>query len=272
MQCKRNPAIAFYLVNLWTASWHQVPAASLEDDDEYLCDVAQCDPKTWPRVRQFVLAGFEKCSDGRLYHHYVAQEANKAWQLFLGQRARTQAATAARKTKQKNVLPDEVPPEQQLSPHVTSNVTNNVTSDVTCNVTSALRSPQDKTRQREEERTDATHRTAPPSPDPHTDVRAELWRDGLPIVLALTGRPGSQARAILGRLVKAAGDDCAAAMRALRYAAELRPVDPEAWLMAACARPPPVRLVSPRREKILRAGGLWPDDAPILTPEKGLRQ
>jgi hypothetical protein len=164
MRCKRNPALAFYLINLWTASWHQVPAASLEDDDEYLCDVAQCDPKVWPKVRQFVIAGFEKCSDGRLYHQYVAREANKAWLLLLGQRARTEAATAARKAKQKNVATEQGGGPQQRDDNVTLNVKNNVTSDVT----TPLRSPPDQTRPDQTKKEESI--CAAPAP-PTTQVR-----------------------------------------------------------------------------------------------------
>ena len=35
---KRKPELGFYMINLWIASWHEVPAASLEDDDEVLAD------------------------------------------------------------------------------------------------------------------------------------------------------------------------------------------------------------------------------------------
>lgn len=66
------------------------------------------------------------------------------------------------------------------------------------------------------------------------DVRAELWGDGLAIVRGLTGKPEGPSRAIVGKLAKACGDDCALAMSILREARDLRPVgEPVAWLMAA---------------------------------------
>ncbi len=83
MRCKRNPELAFYLINLWTAAWHQTPAASLDDDDDYLCDLSQCDPQHWPAVRESVMAGWQKCSDGRLYHKFVAEEAVKTFAFVL---------------------------------------------------------------------------------------------------------------------------------------------------------------------------------------------
>ena len=55
--CKRNPALAFYLLNLWTASWHGKPAASLEDDDLVLADLAMCSDEVWQTIKGDVLRG-----------------------------------------------------------------------------------------------------------------------------------------------------------------------------------------------------------------------
>jgi hypothetical protein len=48
LTCKRRPELAFYMINLWTAAWHEVPAGSLEDDDDVLADLAMCDPANGP--------------------------------------------------------------------------------------------------------------------------------------------------------------------------------------------------------------------------------
>lgn len=90
--CKRKPALAFYMINLWTASWHDMPAASLEDDDDVLADLAMCDPSKWPNIREDVLRGWIKCDDGRLYHPVVAERAVEAWDAKLDQRWRTECA------------------------------------------------------------------------------------------------------------------------------------------------------------------------------------
>ena len=87
--CRRRPELAFYMLNLWLASWHEVPAASLENDDESLCDLAQCDPERWPEVRGDVLRGWEECGDGRLYHATVAEVAIEA--LSKSRKARASA-------------------------------------------------------------------------------------------------------------------------------------------------------------------------------------
>lgn len=69
---------------LWCAAWHQVPAASLPDDDRVLASMAGfgrgSDALTrWKEVRQGALRGFVKCVDGRLYHSVIAEKAVEAW-------------------------------------------------------------------------------------------------------------------------------------------------------------------------------------------------
>lgn len=68
-------------VLLWCASWHQVPAASLPDDDIILAQLSGHGRvvKEWKKVRDGSLRGWIKCSDGRLYHPVVAEKANEAW-------------------------------------------------------------------------------------------------------------------------------------------------------------------------------------------------
>jgi len=77
--CKRRPELAFYMLNLWTASWHERPAGSLEDDDDVLADAAMCPPDKWSRVKADVLRGWVKCADGRLYHPVVAEKVMDSW-------------------------------------------------------------------------------------------------------------------------------------------------------------------------------------------------
>ncbi len=69
-------------VLLWCASWHQVPAASLPDDDIMLAQFAGFGRvvKAWKKVRDGALRGWIKCADGRLYHPTVAEKANEAQQ------------------------------------------------------------------------------------------------------------------------------------------------------------------------------------------------
>lgn len=66
---------------LWCAAWHQVPAASLPDDDVELANLAGYGRvlKEWKKVRAAALHGFVKCADGRLYHPVVAEKAVAAF-------------------------------------------------------------------------------------------------------------------------------------------------------------------------------------------------
>jgi len=81
-------------VTLWCKSFHQVPAASLPDDDIELCRLAELgrDVKAWRKLRDVALHGWVKCSDGRLYHPVVAEKALEAWEAKLKRLWRTECA------------------------------------------------------------------------------------------------------------------------------------------------------------------------------------
>lgn len=64
-------------ITLWLESWHQVPAASLPDNDRMLDHLSQA--KNWKKVKAHALRGWVRCSDGRLYHAVVAEKALEAW-------------------------------------------------------------------------------------------------------------------------------------------------------------------------------------------------
>lgn len=75
-------------LRLWCESWHQVPAASLPDVDHVLAQLSGTD-RRWSRMREKVLRGWVKCTDGRLYHPVVAEYARDAWAKKLENRQRT---------------------------------------------------------------------------------------------------------------------------------------------------------------------------------------
>lgn len=81
-------------VMLWTAAWHETPAASLSDDDKLLAKAAGFGRSvdTFRAIKAGALRGFIKCSDGRLYHPVVARLANEAWKGKIEQRHRTEVA------------------------------------------------------------------------------------------------------------------------------------------------------------------------------------
>lgn len=79
----------------WCVSWHQLPAASLPDDDEALADLMKIGStpravKEWQALRPTALRGFVKCNDGRLYHMVVAEMAIDAWHASLNQQWMTE--------------------------------------------------------------------------------------------------------------------------------------------------------------------------------------
>ena len=70
-------------VLLWCASWHQIPAASLPDDELQLARLSGYgrDIKTFRIARNAdAMRGWTKCSDGRLYHPVVAEKARESWE------------------------------------------------------------------------------------------------------------------------------------------------------------------------------------------------
>ncbi|OAE96749.1 hypothetical protein AYJ54_36325 [Bradyrhizobium centrolobii] len=86
-------------VLLWCASWHQMPAASIPNDERILAKLAGYgrDVESWAKVRDDALHGFVECSDGRLYHPVVAEKALEADDHRKKQRERTLKATEARR-------------------------------------------------------------------------------------------------------------------------------------------------------------------------------
>lgn len=65
----------------WHAYAHEVPAASLPDNDRLLAEYAGYGMATraWQKIKPQAMAGFVLCSDGRLYHENLAAWALEAW-------------------------------------------------------------------------------------------------------------------------------------------------------------------------------------------------
>jgi len=96
-------------VLLWCASWHQIPAASLPNDERVMAKLAGYgrDVESWAKVRDDALHGFIECSDGRLYHPVVAEKALEADSQRKKQKERTQKATEARRSGKRAGEPDD---------------------------------------------------------------------------------------------------------------------------------------------------------------------
>lgn len=77
---------------LWARAWKQSPPASLPNDDRVLANFAGVTPARWKKLKAMALRGFVLCSDNRLYHRVLAEEARNAWQKRSEYRRRRDAA------------------------------------------------------------------------------------------------------------------------------------------------------------------------------------
>ncbi|MDR3100769.1 MAG: YdaU family protein [Paraburkholderia sp.] len=112
-----SPEACWSAMLLWCVSWHEVPAGSLPDNDEWLAKRAgywhkgKLDP-TWHEVRGGALHGWIQCSDGRRYHPVVAEKVNNSWRS-MHKHAHGKLSERIRKRNQtrveKGLLPLEIP-------------------------------------------------------------------------------------------------------------------------------------------------------------------
>ena len=92
-----TPEACWAAVLLWCAAWHQVPAGSIPDSDDWQAKHAGYKAQGrvapgWRKVRAGALRGWVACSDGRLYHPVIAEKAADAWTSKLMQRWRTECS------------------------------------------------------------------------------------------------------------------------------------------------------------------------------------
>jgi helix-turn-helix protein len=101
------------------------------------------------------------------------------------------------------------------------------------------------------------------------DVVDDLFKEGLPILIGLTGMTENRCRGMLGKLRKAADDDCPRVLDALHRATDVRPSDPFPWLLQAVrTRPEPLGVIDQIRHDWNLPTFLKPDfDDEPATPE-----
>lgn len=180
LMCKRDPALAFYLMNLWMRSWHEVPAGSLEDDDEVLADAAMCDLETWAELKPRVLRGWTR-KDGRLYHITVTEIATESFGTKQKQRKRTEAARQALNSKRKPAEPEapKTEPTEIVTPTVTE-IAAEVTAEVTKSVDDATDTVTDTvTNSKRREGKGIEGKENPPIPPPKRGAdweHMEFWK------------------------------------------------------------------------------------------------
>lgn len=234
-------------ITLWLKSFHQVPAASLPDDDIALARLAELgrDVKTWKRLRERALHGWVKCSDGRLYHPVVAEKVMEAWKGKQSQRARTckarisafltrllKAADAIEVAHIESLITSAL---QELSQHLSQDEFMSVEKSVTDSVTETKRKREGKGEGEGKTKDSVPDGTggAPPAMSAEERTKRELWRAGKSL-LRDSGLPEAQCGSFVGRLVQDYGD--AIVIDAVRAAVVAQPADPAEYLKAACQR------------------------------------
>jgi hypothetical protein len=65
-----------------------------------------------------------------------------------------------------------------------------------------------------------------------------LFRDGVPTLRRLTGKSDGAARALIGKWLRTARDDCKRLSRVIEDARDANPADPVAWIEAALQERP----------------------------------
>lgn len=228
-------------VMLWCAAWHQIPAASLPDDDVELASLAgygrmSFAVKEWRKVRAEALNGFVLCSDGRLYHSVIAEKAVAAfkskeayaYKKFLD---RMRKENGAREKQGKPIYG--IPTQEQWKsgayPH-------GIPPEP---VTTSGGIPQENSlRGNGEGEGKGTETISVPNgtggftAKPAADLtKDELWWAGKSL-LAQAGTPAKQCGSIVGKLVKDYGDTVV--IEAVRAAVVARPADPIEYLKATC--------------------------------------
>ncbi|WP_342617201.1 DUF1376 domain-containing protein [Rhodoferax sp. GW822-FHT02A01] len=232
-------------VLLWCAAWHQVPAASLPDDDVELSNLAGFGRvvREWKKVRTEALAGFVKCSDGRLYHAVIAEKAlaahaskeRYAYGKFL-ERMRKENVKRAKESKPEFGIPTQEQWKSGAYPHgippvVEQIPTENAHSSTGNDAENALRGNREGEGTEINTVTYVTDGGAVKTPADMTKV--ELWRVGKSL-LNESGMPMAQCGSFVGKLCKDYGDDIV--IEAVRATCVAQPADPAEYLKATCMR------------------------------------
>lgn len=227
-------------VLLWCAAWHQVPAASLPDNDTELANLAGYGRvvKEWKKVRTDALNGFVKCSDGRLYHSVIAEKAVAA---FAAKERHAYAKFCDRmrkenKGREKDGKPQfGIPTAEQWKsgayPHGIPPEHSPTSGRIPAE--NALKGNGEGT-EREQNLISVPDGTGGAAAKLAADLtKHELWTVGKSL-LAEQGMPKAQCGSFVGKLVTDYGD--AIVVEAVRATVVARPADAAEYLRGCCMR------------------------------------
>lgn len=251
-------------VMLWCASWHQLPAGSLPDDDRVLANLAGYGRvvKEWLKDKPGAMRGWIKCSDGRLYHPVVSEKAKEAWASKLERQWRTECARIKKHAQRHGIEADVPEFESWLSsgrpqghainvPKDKGNVSPRTPPDCPGSVPGENASKgqgegQGQGQGQYSVTTDVV--TAGDAGKSAAEMtKDELWKAGKSL-LSDAGMPASQCGSFVGKLVKDYGD--AIVVDAVRSTVVARPADPAEYLKAVCMRARGERKTPNRQEAI----------------------
>jgi hypothetical protein len=234
LAANESPEACWAAVLLWAASWHQVPAGSIPDDDRWMAQAAGYGRvvKEWAKVRAGALRGWISCSDGRLYHPVVAEKAREAWQAKLMQRWRSECARIKKHNQRHDTTIDQPDFEDWLSAGRPAGQPLPVPRDKSVGPVDNTR---DKPSKGQGEGQRQGHLNSVPDGTDGGAVpelpRDELWKAGKSL-LSQAGMPAAQCGSFVGKLVKDYGE--AIVVDAVRAAVVARPADPAEYLKAVC--------------------------------------
>ncbi len=233
-------------VTLWLKSYDQVPAGSLPAGDAQLARLAELPAAAWALVRERALHGWIRCSDGRLYHRVIAELVLSAWaeKRTASDNGKKGAAKLWEHKQKTDHGRAKATPKPGLSDPL------------------AIDRDRDREERKKKVSTAVPSEPAPPAPQgevilppitPSPDDRTWLFNEGLFALHSNTGKTGQQLRPVIGKWLKALGDDPAILRAAIETAEHNQPADWLSWLHAAVK----ARVPSTAQPGVFDADRLW---------------
>jgi uncharacterized protein YdaU (DUF1376 family) len=196
---------------------HQWRTGSVPDDDRKLAKIARASTRDWKTISATVMAFFQRTELGwqqsRL-ERVRAEQADKKQRLSEAGRKAGKASATQRSFNDRSTIVGEP-------------------LDDRCPIVGPIVEPSFNQSESEIEREEEPSLRDGAEAAP-VDARTDLFRTGLADVRRITGMTEGRARALIGKCLKAAGDDATAVTRAIARCADARPADPVPWLLAAC--------------------------------------
>lgn len=210
-----SPEQCWYALMLWCRAWQQHPPASLPNDDKILAAFSRAGSK-WNKSRDIALRGFVLCSDGRLYHKTLAEEAKTAWE----KRKKYQERSA--KANQKRWSKDDSKESNRSPTRIQEGVLDGSQKD-------SLAHPVEVEVEVTDKPTVPNGTDAGASP-PGMSAKESIFHIAVPWLVDRRV-PDKNARSLLGGAIKQLGEDGAwtLAQECMREA----PLEPAAWIASA---------------------------------------